>query len=68
MTAKYHTSVVASYCLEAHGKALNDTIGNLASPYLSSCMNTAEVGNISISNITSTSQSFEVIIHFVSLS
>jgi hypothetical protein len=59
---------LATYCLEAHKKALNDTIGNFTSPYLSYCMNTAGVGNISISNITSNSRSFDVIIHFVFLS
>ena len=68
LTAKYRSSDVAAYCLEAHKKALNDTIGNLSSPSLSYCMNTAGVGNIYISNITSTSHSFDVIIHFVSLS
>jgi hypothetical protein len=66
LTTKYHSS--EEFCLEAHEKALNDAIGNLTQPPLSFCINTAEVGNIYISNITSTSQSFEVIIHFVFLS
>jgi hypothetical protein len=69
LTAQYKSwPELATYCLEAHRKALNDTIGNLASPLLSYCMNNAGVGNISISNITSNSQSFDVIIHFVFLS
>jgi hypothetical protein len=32
LTAKYNSSHEASYCLEAHEKALNDAIGNLTQP------------------------------------
>ena len=62
MTAKYQSSHLASYCLEAHEKVLNDTIGNLTQPQLSDCINISGVGNISISNIMSTTISFRVII------
>ena len=68
LTAIYHSSVVATYCLEAHGKALYNAIGNLTQPYLSFCINSAGVGNISISNQTSTVESFRVIIYLPSLS
>jgi hypothetical protein len=69
LTATYHSSHVAGYyCLEAHDKALNDTIGNFTQPYLNDCINNAGGGNISISNITSISRSFDVSIHFASLS
>ena len=63
LTAKYHSSVIAFYCLEAHENALYDVIGNLTQPYLSFCINYAGVGNIYISNITSTASTFTVIIY-----
>jgi hypothetical protein len=66
LTATYHTSRVAAYCLEAHEKALKDTIGNLIQPHLSNCVKYALGGNISISNMTSTTSSFEVITHLPS--
>ena len=66
LTAKYHSSYVAFVCLEAHERALNDTIGNLAQPHLSACMDYAGVGNISINNIMSTTSSFEVTIYIQS--
>ena len=61
LAAKYHCSYVAAYCIEAHEK----TIGNLIQQYLSFCIKSALVGNISISNITSTSHSFKVIIYLI---
>ena len=66
LTAIYHSSEVAVYCLEAHEKALYNAIGNLTQPQLSLCINIAGVGNIYISNITSTSHSFDVIIYLPS--
>ena len=66
LTAIYHSSVVAAYCLETHEKALYNAIGNLTQPYLSYCLSTFGVGNIYISNITSTYSSFRVIIYLPS--
>lgn len=66
LTAIYHSSVVAGFCLEAHEKALYNAIGNLTQPYLSFCINSARVGNIYISNQTSTVVSFRVIIYLPS--
>ena len=65
LTATYHSSHVAGYCLEAHDNALNDTIGNLTQPYLNYCINNSGGGNISISNIMSISQSVDVIIYLL---
>lgn len=63
LTATYHSSHVAGYCcLEAHDKALNDTIGNFTQPYLNYCINNAGGGNISIMSI---SQSVDVIIYLL---
>lgn len=68
LTAKYQSSSVpATYCLEAHERTLNDTIGNLTRLHLSDCVTYPGVGNIFIkSNIKSTTQSFTVIIYLPS--
>ena len=66
LTAIYHSTEVAVNCLEAHEKALYNAIGNLTQRQLSVCINYAAVGNISISNQTSTVVSFRVIIYLPS--
>jgi hypothetical protein len=66
LTAIYHSSVVAAYCLETHEKALYNAIGNLTQPQLSSCMHTTGVRNISIRNIMLISRSVDEILYLPS--
>lgn len=66
LTVRYEFTELANTCVKAHEKTLGDKIGNLTQPFFGFCMEYAGVGNIYISNMTSTTSSFTVSIHLPS--